>query len=857
MKVKRNSILLLFNLVVVVMLLVGIAACGGQAAQPAQEEPVAQQEEAVPTKEAEPTKEEVSEKEPVTLTVWSWRTEDEDAYNEIFDVYEAQNPGVTVEFVAFVNTDYNNILSTGLTGEGGPDVAQLRAYGGIQPLVEAGQLMPLDGEVATLSNFPDAILKGATGQSDGRIYGVPFGVQAFTAYYNKAIFDELGLSEPETWDEFIATLDALKEGGYIPISAPAKDVWMLPLIHDAVAAPRYGGPEFEAEVLSGATDFNDPDYVASIGVIQDLQQYLPDDVVGVGYTDSKTLFLTEQAGIFLGGSFEVGFWRNEGPDLDLGVFRVPAPPESLTGPLVPGWMDGSYGVNALSDAPDEAKKLVEWMGTPEFGQMFTEKIKQLSAIPDMSPTDPLLQEFAELFAETPASYLHLVNFRYGDPWGSNLLADGIQTMFLGDATPEEVAADIQTGVSQWFTPAGGAPEAAEPEPAEDVTLTLWSWRTEDEDAYNEIFDVYEAAHPGVTVEFVAFVNTDYNNILATGLTGEGGPDVAQLRAYGGIQPLIEAGQLMPLDGEVATLSNFPDAILKGATGQSDGHIYGVPFGVQAFTAYYNVDIFDELGLSEPQTWDEFIAVLDALKGADYIPIAAPAKDVWMLPLIHDAVAAPRYGGPDFEAEVLSGATDFNDPDYVASIGVIQDLQQYLPDDVVGIGYTDSKTLFLTEMAGVFLGGSFEVGFWRNEGPDLNLGVFRVPAPPESLTGPLVPGWMDGSYGVNALSDSPDAAKDLVEWMGTPEFGQMFTEKIKQLSAIPGMTPTDPLLQEFAALFAETPTSYLHLVNFRYGDPWGSNLLADGIQAMFLGDATPESIAADIQTGVSQWFTPGE
>lgn len=457
MKINHNSVL--FKLAVVFTLLMSLIGCAGQSTQSVEEEPAAQQEEqAVEAENVAAVEEAAAEGEPVTLTVWSWRTEDEDAYNEIFDVYEAQNPNVTVEFVAFVNTDYNNILSTGLTGEGGPDVAQLRAYGGIQPLIEAGQLLPLDEDIETLSNFTDPILEGATGRSDGLVYGVPFGLQAFTAYYNKAIFDELGLSEPETWDEFIATLDALEEAGYIPIAAPAKDVWMLPLIHDAVGAPRYGGPEFADELLSGATDFTDPDYVASIALLQDLQQYMPDDVVGVSYNDAKTLFVTEQAGIFLGGSFEVGFWRSEGPNLDLGVFRVPAPPNSLTGPLVPGWMDGSYGVNALSDSPDEAKKLVEWMGTLEFGQLFTDKINQLSAVSGTTPADPLLAEFSELYAETPTPYLQLVYFRYGDPWGSDLLAQGIQAMFLEEATPEEIATDIQTGVSQWFTPENEATE---------------------------------------------------------------------------------------------------------------------------------------------------------------------------------------------------------------------------------------------------------------------------------------------------------------------------------------------------------------------------------------------------------------
>ncbi|NPA90004.1 MAG: extracellular solute-binding protein [Chloroflexi bacterium] len=440
---KSRSLLL--KLFVVLMLVVLVAGCAQKAPPtqaPAQEKPT----EAPQAAATQPTKN-------VTLTVWSWRSEDEDAYNEIFDVYEKKHPGVTIEFVTFVNTDYNNILATGLTGEGGPDVAQLRAYGGLQPLVEAGQLVPLDGKVKTLSNFSPDILKGAMGVKDGHIYGVPFGIQAVAAYYNKGIFNKLGLSEPKTWDEFINVLETLKKEGYIPLAVPAKDTWMLPIVHDAVGAPRYGGPEFEKKVLAGETDFTDPNYVASIQLVKDLQPYMPENVVGVGYQDSRTLFLTERAGIFIGGSFEVGFWRNQGPELDLGVFRVPPPPDSVIDhSLTPGWMDGSYGVNAHSDAKEEAIKLVEWMGTPEFGQLFTEKIKQLSPLPGTKPTDPLLAQFAKFYEETPTPYLMLVDFRYGSPSGSTLLGNGIQKMLLGEMTAEEVARSVQEGISQWFKP---------------------------------------------------------------------------------------------------------------------------------------------------------------------------------------------------------------------------------------------------------------------------------------------------------------------------------------------------------------------------------------------------------------------
>ena len=90
---------------------------------------------------------------------------------------------------------------------------------------------------STSRNFTDNALKAATGLSDGRVYGVPFAYQAFTAFYNKGLFDELGLSEPETWDEFVATLDTLKENEIIPISTPGKDNWMMAIVMDAIGAP--------------------------------------------------------------------------------------------------------------------------------------------------------------------------------------------------------------------------------------------------------------------------------------------------------------------------------------------------------------------------------------------------------------------------------------------------------------------------------------------------------------------------------------------------------------------------------------------------------------------------------------------
>src|SRR5581483_1748957 len=107
----------------------------------------------------------------------------------------------------------------------------------------------------------------------------------------------------------------------------------------------------------------------------------------------------------------------------------------------------------------------------------------------------------------------------------------------------------------------------------DVTLSMWSWRPEDAARYRQIFATFHASHPHVQVDVKPFKSTEYNTILSTGLTQAGGPDVMQLRAYGLVQPLIQAGDLVPLDGKVAGLSNFDATALAGSRGKKDGKVY--------------------------------------------------------------------------------------------------------------------------------------------------------------------------------------------------------------------------------------------------------------------------------------------
>ncbi len=57
-------------------------------------------------------------------------------------------------------------------------------------------------------------------------------------FYNKAIFSELGLEVPKTWDEFIAVCEAVKaDGKYTVLSAGAADQWPLNMFSTRFSLP--------------------------------------------------------------------------------------------------------------------------------------------------------------------------------------------------------------------------------------------------------------------------------------------------------------------------------------------------------------------------------------------------------------------------------------------------------------------------------------------------------------------------------------------------------------------------------------------------------------------------------------------
>ena len=392
--------------------------------------------------------------QPVNLTFWSWRVEDKWAYDKIIQTFQQRNPGIQVEFVPFKATEYNTILSSALTAGKGPDIIHLRAYGGLETFAAPGYIAQLDfDKLPELRTFPRQLLAGARGRKDGKLYGVPFATQSLVVYYNKKIFTRSNVSVPKTWDEFLTVLKTLKDHGVLPLANGGKEGWTLEVMSGVVAPNFYGGTAFYDAVTSGQTSFKDATYTNALARMLELRPYMHPNFMGVDYTTMQQQFINEQAAMFIGGSWEIGFFKAQNKELDFDIFAAP-PLKAGTTPWVSSYNDGNYGINAKTPYLDAAMKFLQFTTTKEFGQMFTDMLAQLSAVPGIEVRDPILKHVQDLSRKS-TPYIMLVGFRWQAPTGSTLLQSALQGMMAGTMTPEQVGDEVTKGLSTWFEPFQG------------------------------------------------------------------------------------------------------------------------------------------------------------------------------------------------------------------------------------------------------------------------------------------------------------------------------------------------------------------------------------------------------------------
>jgi raffinose/stachyose/melibiose transport system substrate-binding protein len=415
----------------------------------------------------------------------------------------------------------------------------------------------------------------------------------------------------------------------------------------------------------------------------------------------------------------------------------------------------------------------------------------------------------------------------------------------GTATPS--AAESAAPPSE-AAPTEAAPTEAAAEP---VTVEFYDLHINEpgRSLLQSIIDEFEAANPGVTIEWTNLENEALKAKIATEMQAGNPPDLFQSWGGGVLAQQVEAGMARAIDADIA---DWKDTMNPGAMSiyQVDGVQYGIPYNFGLVGFWYNKDLFAEAGISEPATtWGQFLTDVQKLKDAGITPISVGAGDKWPA-MFYWAYLALRAGGQAaLEEAVATG--NWSVPAFITAGNELKKLIDMDPfqDSFLAATYPQMAGTMGNGKAAMELMGQWAPGVEKDnseskEGIGDALGWFLFPEL-EGGAG-LATDVFGGADGFAVGRDAPPEAVAFLEYLVSLDvakrWGGLNDGTLPPTNGAEEAV-TDPFLTTVLQKRAEATYAQLYLDQAT--SPELGAAINDAIQTLFAGTASPEEVAQAI------------
>ena len=256
----------------------------------------------------------------------------------------------------------------------------------------------------------------------------------------------------------------------------------------------------------------------------------------------------------------------------------------------------------------------------------------------------------------------------------------------------------------------------------EITWMFWDDLEATEDlitkGYKEVVDRFNTEYEGKYHVNVVTTNLEeydgkLNALIAAGQT----PDVWTCNPGPNMDVYVEAGVVADLtdiltNQEADWYATFTDGIFERLT--YDGKIMAVPTNYAAACVYYNTEIFEEVGVEVPTTYDELLTVCQAIQDAGYTPISCSAGTAWCLSMIASYLCDRQ--GVDLNA-IADHTANWTDENCIAAGEKLVELSQYFQATAAGDSNDQATANFYNGQAAMLVQGSWAIAQMNGSNPD--------------------------------------------------------------------------------------------------------------------------------------------
>ena len=372
---------------------------------------------------------EVAAEESKSVTIWYyWETEGHQIaldkiiqdYNEAQDVYE-----VTAKYVPFA--DFKKQLSIGASADELPDLAILDSPDHAS-YANMGIFADITGKF-DVSNYFEGTVNSCT--IDGKLYGVPFGVNCLALYYNEDMLNAAGCSVPTTWDELMETAKALTTDTVTGLA--------LCSIQN-----EEGTFNFTPWLWStGATsyDINNENGIQALTFFKDMIEagVMSKECINWTQRDVMNQFISGNVAMMENGPWQIAAMQEEAPDLNWKVTLIPKDEKytSVLGGENYAVISGGNEAGALDFLTyATAEEQVKYM-MGQLGYISADKTIADTQFEADSPYQPFVEQLEYAMPRGPLAEW---------PSVSDAISLAFNKVITGVATPEDAAAEAQATI---------------------------------------------------------------------------------------------------------------------------------------------------------------------------------------------------------------------------------------------------------------------------------------------------------------------------------------------------------------------------------------------------------------------------
>ena len=309
----------------------------------------------------------------------------------------------------------------------------------------------------------------------------------------------------------------------------------------------------------------------------------------------------------------------------------------------------------------------------------------------------------------------------------------------------------------------GAPATAADKLSGDLKIFLDTSNPAPRATMEAMIARFQALHPDLNIETTIIDREAYKTQIRNFLSANA-PDVATWYAANRMGPYVKAGlfeDVSDLWAEPEIANNL--ASTKGAM-TMDGKQWGVPYTYYQWGVYYREDIFNELGLTEPTTWDEEIANCQKILDSGRKCYTIGTKFLWTAGGWFDYLNM-RANGFDFHMKLARGEVAWTDNRVRVTFDrwrELIDMGAFI-DNHQTYSWQEALPFMVKGEATAYLMGNFAVAPLRDAGlTDAQLDFYQfpdmIPGLPRAEDAPT------DTFHIPAKAENKEAAREFLRYI---------------------------------------------------------------------------------------------